>query len=153
MKATLRVVTSPTGQQRVQCESCFIQSAHANGEQTQCRAAEGVWLAIGVSAPEEGIVPMDLCGQQPSHWVGQRICTQKELRLDFADRSSLTMPDLFAWRTRACSLSIHERHEEEAADASYMLVVSPYPAVATTDVDDLDTRRVYATASPCTTMT
>jgi hypothetical protein len=114
---------------RLRCESCYVRSEtydegiHAG---TRHRGVEGVWLAIGVSSSSSA-VPPGLAGTNPSHWIGHRRLRDREIRLDFEDQSSISIPDLFAWRTSACALSIHHRRKEKKPHEKFMLLASTYP--------------------------
>lgn len=102
------------------CESCFLNT------NDNFRGAEGRWLAIGVSSTTN-VVPRMLCGTEPSLWLGQRVRVNRAIRLDFPDRFSLKIPDLFQWKTNSCSMSLHSQHAGAAPDAEICLVASPFP--------------------------
>jgi hypothetical protein len=102
------------------CDSLFVNT------QNNIKGAEGAWLAIGVSSTTNA-VPRMLCGKKPTLWLGQRVRVNRVLRLDFADRSSLSIPDLFQWRTTSCSMTVHPLHADAPPDADVVLVASPFP--------------------------
>jgi hypothetical protein len=102
------------------CDSCFVNTKN------NIKGAEGAWLAIGVSSTTN-MVPRMLCGTKPTLWLGQRVRVDRVLRLDFADRSCISIPDLFQWRTTSCSMTLHALHADAPPDADVVLVASPFP--------------------------